>query len=243
MSLFRRLLIPLLLAALPAAGFAETKEILKENIAKARPGDYIVTNLGKNFSLLHIRGKTESGLILEEVNAPLNRIPKNRYSWREWMEKGAPGNTSWVAYWVNTRSGEIERAYSFTKQCWFKLRDEDNFISTLLGLTFRHIPLSQRKRIGPKSSSMPGEELKNIWQPRMIVNSTVIPDVNFEAWKAKWPNDGSELAGKIVEIYLPEESNRYPTYFPYWLQVSGMVGKAKIRVVDSGGGLRSPKQL
>lgn len=243
MSLTRFLLIPFLLFAHATHCSAEVREILKENIVKAKAGDYIVTNLGKNFSLLLIRGKTERGLVLEEVNAPLNRIPKNRYSWREWMEAGAPGNTSWVAYWINCNSGEIERAYSYTKQCWFKLRDEDNFISTLLGLKFYHIPLSKRKRIGSKGSPLTGCEECKVWQPRMVVNSTVIPNVSFDGWKAKWPNDGSELAGKLVEIYLPEESDKYPTYFPYWLQVSGMVGKAKVRVVDSGGGLRSPKQL
>ena len=44
----------------------------------------------------------------------------------------------------------------------------------------------------------------------------------------------------MIEVYVPHESNKYPAYFPYWLQISGMVGKAKVRIVDSGSQLASP---
>lgn len=229
--------------AIPVLAAAESKNVLRDNIVKASPGDYIVTNLGKTFSVLHIRSETENGLILEEITAPVNRIPKNKYSWKQWVENNSPGHTSWVVYWLNTSNGDIERAFSFTKKCWFQIRDADNFITTLINLKFYRIPLSKRKRVGPKSGVASNQDWRNVWQPRMIVNSQVIPDVKFDAWKAKWPSDGSELSGKIVEIYLPEESDRYPSYFPYWLQISGMIGKAKIRIVDSGNNLKSPREL
>jgi hypothetical protein len=233
----------LLLLIIPTLGFTEAKAVLRHNFVKAKPGDYIVTNQGKMFTVLHIRASIENGFLLEEITAPLNRIPKKRYTWKQWIENNAPGHTSWVAYWLNTGNGDIERAFSFTKNCWFKIRDSENFITTLLNLRFHQIPVSKRKRIGPKSGSPSGQEWRQVWQPRMIVDGQIIEDVSFDAWKAKWPSDGSELSGKLIEVYTPEDSDLYPSYFPYWLQVSGMIGKARVRIMDSGKGLKSPKQL
>lgn len=235
--------IALLLLAFPAISFAEAKPILRDNIVKAKPGDYIVTNQSKMFTVLYIRNTTDNGLILEEISAPLNRIPKNKYSWKQWIENEAPGHTSWVVYWLNTNNGDIERAFSFTKNCWFKIKDSDNFLTTLINIRFQKIPLSKRKRVGPKSGASPNQDWRNVWQPRMIVNGETIPGVQFDAWVAKWPSDGSELSGKTIEVFTPEDSERYPSYFPYWLQVSGMIGKARVRIMDSGTGLKSPKQL
>ncbi|MEM1283724.1 MAG: hypothetical protein AAGG81_09260 [Chlamydiota bacterium] len=235
--------ITLLLLTFPAISFAEARSILRDNIVKAKPGDYIVTNQSKMFTVLYIRNTTDNGLILEEISAPLNRIPKNRYTWKQWIENEAPGHTSWVVYWLNTNNGDIERAFSFTKNCWFKIKDSDNFLTTLINIRFQKIPLSKRKRVGPKSGSPPNQDWRNVWQPRMIVDGETIPGVQFDAWVAKWPSDGSELSGKTIEVFTPEDSERYPSYFPYWLQVSGMIGKARVRIMDSGAGLKSPKQL
>ena len=38
-----------------------------------------------------------------------------------------------------------------------------------------------------------------------------------------------------------QKNQNYPSYFPYWLQVNGVAGKAKIRIIDSGSNLKSPK--
>ena len=54
---------------------------------------------------------------------------------------------------------------------------------------------------------------------------------------------GADLSNKTIEIYLPRNSQIYPTYFPYWLQVNGVAGKAKIRIIDSGSRLKSPNPL
>ncbi|MEC7838805.1 MAG: hypothetical protein VX777_02055 [Chlamydiota bacterium] len=222
---------------------AENRPILKENFTKAKVGDFIVTSQNKMFSILHVKDKSSDSLVLEEITAPGNKIPRNKYTWREWVENDAPGNTSWVIYHLNTDTGNIDGSYSYTKNTWFKLREDDNFLSKLLSMEFYHVPHSERKRVGPRGASPAMRQSRQIWQPRMIVNGQVIPNVNFEAWKARWPKDGSELAGKLIEVYLPEESDRYPSYFPYWLQISGMIGKAKIRIIESGGDLVSPKPL
>ncbi len=222
---------------------AEQRQVLQENIAKARVGDFIVTHQGKMFSVLHIRGKTETGLILEEISAPRDRIPKNKYNWREWVEDNAPGHSSWVMYRLNTKSGVIESSFSYTQNSWFKIRESDNFLTALLNIPFYKISLKDRKRVGPKGFHPAGNEMRDVWQPKMVVNGQTIENITFDAWKARWPNDGTELAGKMIEVYIPEENTNYPSYFPYWLQISGIIGKAKIRIVESGGELKSPKPI
>lgn len=221
----------------------ECKQILRENFAKARAGDYLVTAQGTTFTVLHIRDKIGNNLVMEEISAPLNRIPKNRYSWRQWIEAGAPGHTSWMIYDLDIQSGYMKEAFSYTKNCWFNIPEADNFLSKLLNLDFAVITLENRKRVGPTTRDASGNYLRGVWNPRMVVDGQEIQNVKFSAWKTRWPNDGSELSGKMIEVYIPEESDLYPSYFPYWLQISGMIGKAKVRVVDSGSGLVSPKPL
>jgi hypothetical protein len=47
-------------------------------------------------------------------------------------------------------------------------------------------------------------------------------------------------SGKSIEVYVPHENNKYPSYFPYWLQISGLISNAKVRIIDSGTGMISP---
>lgn len=220
----------------------EKAPILKENIIKAIPGDFIVTHQGKMFSVMLIKDKTPTSVVIEEISAPRERIPKNKYNWKGWVEDNAPGNTSWVIYRLNTITSEIESAYSYTNHCWFKIKNSENFLSTLLTMPFYKIPMQDRKRIGPRGH--PSEkDRRELWKPKMIVDGREVEGIQFDAWKARWPSDNSELAGKLIEVYIPEENSKYPCYFPYWLQISGVIGKAKIRIVESGRNLVSPKPL
>lgn len=212
--------------------------ILRNNLQRAQPGDYIVISANKTQTLLLIYAKRYPILTIEEVAVPESkRSSKN--SWKEWMKQDAPGNTSWVRYDINLQTGQMLNYYSFTKKNWFDIPDADNFLSKLLNLTFTQIPDNDRKRIGPKSRSK--TKIRPFWQPRMIVEGETIQEVTFDAWRTKWPRDGSDLSGKIIEVYLPNDSQRYPAYFPYWLQINGIIGKAKIRIIDSGSKLQSPK--
>lgn len=213
--------------------------ILRQNLDHAQPGDYIVISANKTQTLLHIANKQNQILTIEEIAVPESqRSPQ--VSWKEWMRAGAPGNSSWVMYDINLQTGQMMRYYSFTKKNWFEIPEADNFLSKLLNLKFTKIPESARKRIGPKIKS--GPELRAIWQPRMVVDGKTIPGITFDAWRTKWPRDGSDLSGKTIEVYLPTDSKRYPAYFPYWLQIQGAIGKAKIRIIDSGSQLQSPRR-
>lgn len=212
--------------------------ILRDNLQRAQPGDYIVVSANKTQTLMHIHSRQNQILTIEEIAVPESKRSSN-LSWKEWVNQGAPNNTSWVMFDIDLRTGQMMRYYSFTKRNWFEIPDTDNFLSKLLNLKFVKIPENARKRIGTKRRSE--HELRPLWQPRMVVDGQTINNVMFDAWRTHWPRDGGDLSGKTIEVYLPRDSLRYPAYFPYWLQINGTIGKAKIRIIDSGNNLQSPK--
>jgi len=226
--------IILTLALLLMSPLAGESIYLRENLARGEAGDFIVTSQNRNYTLFHVFSKSPDRLVIEEITIPSSRMPKGRYSWRGWVESGAPQHTSWVIYRVNLDSGELEEQYSFTNQQWCDVAKTDSFLSTLLNLRLEKVSPRKRKKVGRSTK---------IWNPQMVVDSRTIDGVQFDAWKTRWPQDRSELSGKTIEVFVPEENEKYPSYFPYWLQISGVIGKAKVRIVDSGSGLQSPKQL
>lgn len=202
---------------------------LKDSFAKALPGDYVVLALPKTHSLLHIHSKKDNVVNIQEIISPEFSQPSN-VDWRQWFIRGAPDHTSWAIYQIDLKTGRINHYYSFTKQNFLEVSEADNFLSKLLNLQFKKIPPKARKKIGPRPTS--GPEWRPLWHPKMIVNGIVIKNVPFEAWQTRWPRDGSDLSGKIVDIYLPI-GEEYLSYFPHWIQVSGAV-KANVRAIDSG---------
>lgn len=212
---------------------------LKDNLPQAKPGDYIVTAQNKNYSILMIYDKSPTTLTMEEVTVPDHKIPRV-ISWKDWFQEGAPGNTAWIRYEIDTDSGTVLNSFSFSRNSWCRMNQADQFLSTLLNLNLTPIPLKERKRIG-HGDAFRGIDKRPFWQPNMVVDGQQVDNVAFAAWRTKWPSDNSALSGKLIEVYVPENNTMYPAYFPYWLQISGFVGKAKIRIIDSGTDLRSPR--
>lgn len=211
--------------------------ILRDNLKKAQKGDFIVTFINKNLTLLHIYNKDNDYLMIEEITVAENKKVSQACSWKEWVSEGAPGHSSWIMYDIDLKDGQIRKIYSFTKQSWMKTANADNFFSQLLNLRFSKVPDEKRKRVGRG----PNRESRPLWQPQMIVNGYYVQGVHFDSWKTQWPKDGSDLSGKWIEVYLPQDDDKYPGYFPYWLEISGLVGKARVRIIDSGHGMKSTK--
>ena len=212
--------------------------VLRNNLQRAKPGDFLVISCNKTVTLMLISEKQNQILTIEEIAVPENKRPV-QLSWKEWVAKEAPGNSSWVIYDIDLRTGQMVRYFSFTKKNWYEIPEADNFLSKLLTLRMTKIPENSRKRVGPEPFS--GPDMRPVWQPRLIIEGKPVDGVAFDAWRADWPRDGSDLSNKTIEIYLPKDNQSYPSYFPYWLQINGTAGKAKIRIIDSGNNLQSPK--
>jgi hypothetical protein len=237
-----RLLFSFVSLILCVLGFIPTVEAedlyLKNNLQKAQPGDYLVISANKTITIMHIYDKRSEMLTIEEIAVPEGRKPP-KMSWREWVQSNAPGNTSWVMYEIDLQSGKMQRYYSFTKKGWFEISEADNFLSKLLNLRLSKIPDKERKKVGLKLFADSADS--RFWQPCLVVEGKTIRGVKFDAWRTRWPKDSSDLSGKLIEVYLPQDNQAYPSYFPYWLQITGTVGKARVRMIDSGSGLVSPK--
>jgi len=214
---------------------------LKDNLKRAQTGDYIVTSQSKTYTLLHIVSKNSNLLTIEEVSVPGSQLNLTNFSWADWLRNGAPNHTCWMSYTIDTNSGQMQDSYSYTNNAWYRVKMKDTYLPTLLKLNFTPISERERKKVSSPLSEG-GTGGKVTWNPPMIVGGKRIPNVRFDAWRAYWPKDNSELSDKIVEVYLPQESERYPAYFPYWLQVSGVVGSSQMRIIDSGSGLVIPSR-
>lgn len=224
-SLFLLLCLPLFLFS--------AESFLLQNLQKAKGGDYVVIAQGKNYTLFHILNANPDLLTIQEITIPATMAAQQVTSWPAWVQKRAPCNTSWVQYQIDLNRGELKNYYSFTKQGWFTVPETENFFETLLKLDLTPIPAAQRKKVGSSRA---------LWEPKMVINGQIHPEVHFNAYSTTWPKDGGFLSGKVIEIYLPEDSTNYPAYFPYWLQTQGIIGQAKVRIVDSGRGLSGSYQ-
>ena len=98
-------------------------------------------------------------------------------------------------------------------------------------LNLTKIPSFQRKKL--TSSSQP-------WNPPLYFEGKLIKNVPFDAWKTRFPKNRGELSNKLIQLYLPAYKGDFISYFPYWIEVVGAGNQAKIRVKDSGHGLKSP---
>ncbi len=212
---------------------------LRDNLKQAHVGDYIVTAQNKNYTLLHVNNRNDKELTLEEITIPIKKFSFSEGTWKQWIQQQAPGHTSWIMYTLDLASGKMKEFYSLTSRKWYDTRDIDCFLNTLLNIPFHLISLEDRKRVG--FPTIPGmTDNRPYWQPKMVFEGKEVQGVWFDAWKTKWPKDGTDLADKTIEIFIPQENNKYPSYFPYWLQVSGIIGKAKVRIIDSGRQMKSP---
>lgn len=213
--------------------------VLRDNLQRAHQGDYVVTAQGKTYTVLHIFEKKNDLLTIEEISAPSGRLRQHNTYWKNWIKQGAPGHTSWIMYTIDLKNGKMLEYYSLTKNAWYDTSKTDSFLTTLLNLPLEQVPYQDRRKVG--LPPLPGlSDKRSLWQPQMIVEGKEIIGVPFDAWRTVWPKDGSDLSGKTIEVFTPQNSQKYPSYFPYWLQISGLIGKAKIRIIDSGSNMESP---
>jgi hypothetical protein len=225
----------------------DASTFLRDRLETGKAGDYIVTAIDKTYTVLLIREKQNSQISLEEITIPAQRLQTHQGSWsgwRSWVENGAPGHTSWLMYSIPTDTGMMHAYFSYTKGQWCPIADSYNFLSTLLNLNFSKLPRNEMKRVGVvPPSERNGQETRAVWSPKMVYEGQVVKGVPFGAWRARWPKDQGELSDKTITVYLPEEDNKFPSYFPYWLEIQGGLGKAKIRIIDSGRDIQSPRSL
>lgn len=211
---------------------------LRDNLKKAKDGDYLVTMQNKMYTLFRIESHKTETLFIEEISIPSNVFNQEKISFRTWYERQNPSHTSWTMYEIDLNSGKIVKSYFYAKGVWYEKNMTNSFLTTLLNLRLTKVPSSERKKVGRVYKT----ELENkpsYWQPKLKIEGHFVEGIPFDAWKGQWPNDKSELSGKSITLFIPEQSDLYPSYLPYWLEIQGTITSAKIRIVDSGRNLTS----
>jgi hypothetical protein len=209
---------------------------LKDKLVTGQVGDYIVTEQGKHTSVLLIRALSPSSVTLEEITIPSHEI-KAEQNWKAWVQKKAPGHTSWTAYEINLADHTLKEVYSYTKRGWLFADEQEYFLAKLLGLPLKKTAPSDRRRIGPKPAR--GEEdHRAIWVPAVVIEGKKQEHPHVESLQTRWYKDQSELSECDVELYFDASHPEFP--FPHWIEVKGEHYTLKVRSIDSGSGLTSP---
>lgn len=204
---------------------------LKERFENAKVGSYIATEIQSVVSLLRIHGIEDGRLYLEEINVPSNSVQLKKINWNEWIERKAPGCSSWLLYEIDMTHGKITDCYSFDQKNYIHLGNQQSFLTTLMFLKLNEISDMDRKKIGPKPQDL-SSDTRKVWNPPKIVHGKKIKGIQFDAMRTSWPKDGSDLSLKTIDLYFDPTEKDFP--FPYWIEVGDTQNVFKIRVIDSG---------
>lgn len=203
---------------------------LKERLKKAQKGDYIIAKANKMTVLLAIRFFNETTIILEEITAPDHQLKKQPDSWPEWIQKRAPGHTSWSMVEIDMKTGQVLECYSFSRGAWIQTSNKESLFASLLNLPLKKVEEKERRRVGPPP--LEGEEdRRKIWEPNLIFEGKKINSPKFEVFEATWPQDETEISGKKVSMFF-DQNFFFP--LPFWIQVDSSHASAIFRVIDSG---------
>ncbi|MBM3201155.1 MAG: hypothetical protein FJZ56_01960 [Chlamydiae bacterium] len=213
---------------------SDSKSIILQKLKLAKPGDYIVYEEGKSIHLLSLNQLDHEYAVFEEIVAPKT---SNKQNWDLWAQKKAPGHTSWMMLEVHLSKLEITECFSWTKNAWLNPTSSESLIHQMLTLHVQKTPAEDRKKVG--AAPLEGPDVRKIWHPPIFVHGNLLQRASTQAYEALWPEDGSMLSGKTIELYFYEKMNNFP--FPHWIEIKD-ASRAyfKLRAIDSGHDFLSP---
>jgi hypothetical protein len=209
----------------------------KDKFQQAHAGDYIVTTQENAYSLLLLRSINPDILTLEEITIPSVQVNPKSIDWKKWLSEKAPGHTAWTLYEIDLKQGVLLECFSYSKNGWVYLEDQEQFFAKLLALPLFLVPDSEKKRIGPPPQSGESDHRK-IWSPTLVIEGKKIAQPLFDVLRTRWPEDSSPLSLCPIDLYFDHSHPSFP--FPYWIDVKSPHYAFKVRAVDSGHGLISP---
>lgn len=216
---------------------AEPPSFLAQQLQKARPGDYIVTNQLGSYSLLYVQSCENSRLIVQEITIP-DPLVNSKMNWREWVRTSAPGHTSWLIFEIDLQEGRLQESYDVDRREWLFLQGEDHLLVKLLNLPIKRLPEPERRRIGPPPSAGDPDH-RAVWSPPQVFENCKDKSLT-SVWQAQWPSDQTLLSGSKLDLYYDLRNNDFP--FPVGIDIQSTHFKAHVRVVRAGRDLKVPQQ-
>lgn len=210
---------------------------LREAVKTATKGDYIAYSYKQSLLVLRVAKFENPLLVVEEISAPLEA--KKETSFADWLQKKAPGHSSWTLSEIDIETGKIKRIFSVDERKFLPNNPDFQFLPTLFRVELKPVAEEDLKRIG--APPLEGEmDHRKIWLPKIIFDGKEI-NPPLRVFRTDWPRDTSELSGKPIDLYLAEKEAI--TYLPYWIEIIGKTGRLKIAALDSGRNLASPVSL
>lgn len=205
-------------------------------IKKAKAGDFIVTEMHNLLTVIHIHSIKPHSIFIEEISIPKRKAFHQTLSWKDWVQKKAPGHSSWSMLEIDMKHGKVLDSYSFSNHSHMQLTEKESLFACLFKLPLIPVADAEKKRIGP--SPPEGEpDFRKIWNPPLFFEGKKQEKAEFDVFETTWPQDGSELSLEKVILYFDHEFS-----LPYWIQISTTHFMGNIRVIDSGKNLKSPYQ-
>ena len=209
---------------------------LSDKLYEAKEGDFAVSMINKSYTLIHIVKKKGSILLFEEISVPVSCM-KGSPNWRQFMQNNAPGAIAWVLYEVDLKSGSMLECYSVLDEAFFDVTSFDHILTKLMHLPLSRLDEKEQRHIG----SATDVDTRKVWKPVQVFEQAKVKDPKFDVYKATWPDDGTILSHKSVEIYFDAKRSDFP--FPFWMQVKDASDASfKVPTVDGGRGLKSLTQ-
>lgn len=213
---------------------------MKSKFTHAECGDFIVSDQKGSLSLIFIKESDTKKIVLEEISFPKRAKPKKKgiAGWQEWLDKGAPGHTSWIDIEIDLAESSILECFSFSRDAWLSLSSSESFLLRLFDLKLYKIPDHELKKIGPPPEK--GPDNRKMWLPQLVFDGVKERGRAFDIFRIDWPKDETPLSGLQVEVYFNQKDKLFP--FPYLVRVRDKTDASlSFRVLDSGKGIRSPK--
>jgi hypothetical protein len=211
-------------------------QTIKNFLSKGENGDYIVARNGKMVNIILIKSILPEKVILEEISAPYQKIASYQDCWNQWVLEKAPHHSSWSIIEIDLKEGTILECYSFSRNTYIQLSPSQSMLASLLQLPLKEVPDRERKKIGPKPPS-DESDFRKTWQPPFVFEGKPIEKATFKVMETSWPNDESELAGRVLTLYFDQEM-KIP--LPLWIDVETSHAIGHFHVIDSGKNLQSP---
>ncbi len=162
---------------------------IQDAFAAAEKGQFAVYQRGKILSLLHVKEIKETSFILEEITCPAF-IAKGMFDWKNWVQKGAKGSTSWAVFEIDRTTGEVIEAFSYTKNLFLSTTAANGFLSTLFQAPLKALSQEERRKVGPPP--LEGDiDRRPLWNPPMILDYEAKPSPSYFVASSVWPDDGS----------------------------------------------------
>lgn len=229
--------LALLLFIIAASPLCFASSTLHNRLQNAAGGEFIVTESNKILTLLTYHPlQMKDRIMVEEISAPKNTISFPMI-WQNWIDNYAPGHHSWTLYEIDTSTGQLISCFSPSKKEWLPVSGESRILPQLLNLPLQEVSDCKRKRIGPPPPHLETEDYRPLWAPLLIYNGQIVKDVEFDVYETSWPSDNTPLSLAHITLYFHRQNSSFP--FPYWVQIDNGLARAKLRILDSGTGLRS----